>query len=344
MGCGRSRMPLTVYVPEHAPRTKLDAIRIAGADVKVCRDYDEAGTPRQGARGRRARRSSSLRTATRTSSRARERSASRSSRTGPTSTAIVVPIGGGGLVSGIAIACSGGRQRTSVVGVEAEASSPFTQSLAAGRIVEIDVRPNARRRARGQPRSRHRHVRHRAARWWRRIALVDEDGFARAQSLASWSRAAGRRRRGRRGRRGRARRTSSTSAATRRDRSVGREHRSRIKRSCEQSDVYMLAPTSADRTVHTRHQPPDARRAQSERARQSTSPMIDSSADGNQLGRRGVCPLARRARRDPAQLRGERQRALRPGLYGLRERARHERARAPRAACDAEMRRRRARG
>ena len=52
-----------------------------------------------------------------------------------------MPIGGGGLVSGIAIACSGGSSRTSVAGVEAEASSPFTRSLAAGRIVEIDVQP-----------------------------------------------------------------------------------------------------------------------------------------------------------------------------------------------------------
>ncbi len=54
---------------------------------------------------------------------------------------VVVPIGGGGLASGIAIACGGGSSRTSVAGVEAEASSPFTRSLAAGRIVEIDVQP-----------------------------------------------------------------------------------------------------------------------------------------------------------------------------------------------------------
>jgi threonine dehydratase len=51
---------------------------------------------------------------------------------------IVVPVGGGGLISGIALACAG---RTNVLGVEAEASSPFTHSLAAGRIVQIDVRP-----------------------------------------------------------------------------------------------------------------------------------------------------------------------------------------------------------
>ena len=51
--------------------------------------------------------------------------------------AIVVAIGGGGLISGIAIAAPS----AAIVGVEAEASSPFTAGLAAGRIVEIDVQP-----------------------------------------------------------------------------------------------------------------------------------------------------------------------------------------------------------
>ena len=53
---------------------------------------------------------------------------------------IVVPIGGAGLISGIAIAAEES-PRTSVVGVEVEASAPFTHSLKAGRIVEIDVQP-----------------------------------------------------------------------------------------------------------------------------------------------------------------------------------------------------------
>ena len=35
-------MPLTAYVPETAPRTKLDAIREAGADLRMCATYDEA--------------------------------------------------------------------------------------------------------------------------------------------------------------------------------------------------------------------------------------------------------------------------------------------------------------
>jgi threonine dehydratase len=51
----------------------------------------------------------------------------------------VVPIGGGGLISGIGIAAE--TIGAAVVGVEVEASNPFTRLLAAGRIVEIDAGP-----------------------------------------------------------------------------------------------------------------------------------------------------------------------------------------------------------
>jgi threonine dehydratase len=131
---------LTVYVPEHAPRTKLDAIRATGADLRPCRDYDDA-----------------------------ERQAKAHAATGqavfvspythpdviagagtvaleileeqPRAT-IVVPIGGGGLISGIALAAAATRgEPPDVVGVEVEASSPFTRGREAGRIVPIDVGP-----------------------------------------------------------------------------------------------------------------------------------------------------------------------------------------------------------
>ena len=36
------RVPLTVYAPARAPRTKLDAIRSLGADLRLCGNYDEA--------------------------------------------------------------------------------------------------------------------------------------------------------------------------------------------------------------------------------------------------------------------------------------------------------------
>jgi threonine dehydratase len=53
--------------------------------------------------------------------------------------AIVVPVGGGGLLSGMAVAVKGSGHRAETVGVEVEASCPFRQSLDAGRIVHIDV-------------------------------------------------------------------------------------------------------------------------------------------------------------------------------------------------------------
>lgn len=63
----------------------------------------------------------------------------------PGAEAIIVPIGGGGLVSGIAAAVrarreAGGRE-VRVIGVQAEHSAPFPPSLAAGHRIKIDARP-----------------------------------------------------------------------------------------------------------------------------------------------------------------------------------------------------------
>ncbi len=133
-----ARLALTVYVPATAPRIKLDAIRAAGATLRPCADYDEAER------------------------RAKEHGATGDALfispyshpdviAGAGTIALdvldersnidtfVVPIGGGGLISGIAIAAKSIRPEIVVIGVEVEASSPFTRSLAAGRIVEIDV-------------------------------------------------------------------------------------------------------------------------------------------------------------------------------------------------------------
>ena len=126
---------LTVYIAENAPRTKIDAIRALGAELRPCADYDEA-----------------------------ERGAKAHAATGdavyispyahPDVIAgagtvaleileddsavdtIIASIGGGGLISGIAIAA---RNRAREVGAEIAASTPFTQSLAAGKIVPIEV-------------------------------------------------------------------------------------------------------------------------------------------------------------------------------------------------------------
>ena len=133
----RVGLPLTVYVPASAPNVKLEAMRTLGARVELCVDYDEA-----------------------------ERKAQLQQAAGvvyvspyahpfviegagtvaveilaqdPQVEVIVCPVGGGGLASGMAIAAGG---RAATWGVETEASCPFTRSLAAGRVVAIDVQPS----------------------------------------------------------------------------------------------------------------------------------------------------------------------------------------------------------
>jgi threonine dehydratase len=132
-------MSLTVYAPENAPRTKLEAIRALGATLRACRDYDEAE--------RRAKEHGQGGTAMYISPYSHPHVIAGAGTVGleileeqPDIDVIVVAIGGGGLISGIAIAADGLGAAT-VLGVEVEASSPFTRSLAAGRIVEIDVGP-----------------------------------------------------------------------------------------------------------------------------------------------------------------------------------------------------------
>jgi threonine dehydratase len=131
---------LTVFVPERAPRVKLDAIRRAGAAVVECRDYDEAEV--------RAKKRGESGDALFLSPYSHPDVIAGAGTVGleileerPDLDAIVVPVGGGGLLSGIAIAARAIAPLASVIGVEVEASSPFTHSLAAGRIVPITVGP-----------------------------------------------------------------------------------------------------------------------------------------------------------------------------------------------------------
>jgi threonine dehydratase len=55
---------------------------------------------------------------------------------------LVVPLGGGGLASGVGLAVKAAAPQVTIVGVEVEASSPFTSSLEAGGIIEITPRPS----------------------------------------------------------------------------------------------------------------------------------------------------------------------------------------------------------
>jgi threonine dehydratase len=51
---------------------------------------------------------------------------------------VVVPVGGGGLISGIAVAIRSRRPEVEVIGIQAEACAPYVASLAAGRAVAVD--------------------------------------------------------------------------------------------------------------------------------------------------------------------------------------------------------------
>ena len=126
--------PLTVYIAADAPRTKSDAIRKAGAELRTCRDYDEAErmAREHGARGE----------AIYVSPYAHPDVIAGAGTVGleitdhdPEVELIVASVGGGGLISGIALAAPD----VAVVGAEISASTPFTQGLAAGRIVPIQV-------------------------------------------------------------------------------------------------------------------------------------------------------------------------------------------------------------
>jgi len=55
---------------------------------------------------------------------------------------ILVPLGGGGLISGIASVLKEAGRRVKVIGVEPEAAPKFKESLRAGRIVDVDVKPS----------------------------------------------------------------------------------------------------------------------------------------------------------------------------------------------------------
>ncbi len=101
-----SNIALTVYVPEKAPRTKLEAIAASGATIVRCRDYDDAE--------RRAKEQASREQARYVSPYSHPDVIAGAGTVGleiidewPDVDLIVVPIGGGGLISGIALAANG---------------------------------------------------------------------------------------------------------------------------------------------------------------------------------------------------------------------------------------------
>ena len=134
-------LPLTVFIAANAPRVKVDAIRAAGAELRECRDYDEAE--------RQAKLHAAEGGGIFISPYSHPDVIAGAGTIGielledlPAIEAVIVPIGGGGLISGIGIAVKALSPSTRVIGVEVSASSPFTRSLAAGHLVTIEVGPS----------------------------------------------------------------------------------------------------------------------------------------------------------------------------------------------------------
>jgi threonine dehydratase len=134
-------VPATVFTPANAPLTKLRAIARYGADLRAeAYDYDDAEARALAYAGAYA--------ATYVSPYNHPDIIAGAGTLGlelidvwPDLDVVLVPVGGGGLISGIAIAIKATRPAVRIVGVEAENNPVFTRSLEAGRITHVDVRP-----------------------------------------------------------------------------------------------------------------------------------------------------------------------------------------------------------
>jgi threonine dehydratase len=131
------RLPLVVFTPSDAPQTKLAAIRAHGAELRaVGRDYDDA---------ERLAKAFAVETDAEFISPYSDADVIAGAATvgleiledAADTDTLIAPIGGGGLISGIAAAAKSICGHSHVVGVEVEASCAFHTSLRAGRLVEI---------------------------------------------------------------------------------------------------------------------------------------------------------------------------------------------------------------
>src|SRR5687767_4574929 len=135
-------LPCVVFTPSAAPDAKKNAIRRHGAVLHAdCEDYDAAEEEaREFARAEGAVYVSPY----------NDRDVIAGAGTIgleiidalPQFDVAVVPLGGGGLASGVGLALKAVAPKVTVVGVEADASTPFTVSLEAGRITEITPKPS----------------------------------------------------------------------------------------------------------------------------------------------------------------------------------------------------------
>lgn len=130
-------LPLVVFTPVDAPKTKVDAIGRHGAELRAeARDYDEA---------ERMALTFAESTGARFISPYNDPDVIEGAATialelfedEPALRTLVVPVGGGGLISGVAATAKIVSPACRVIGVEVAASCAFQTSVRAGRLVEI---------------------------------------------------------------------------------------------------------------------------------------------------------------------------------------------------------------
>jgi threonine dehydratase len=137
----RLGLSLVVFTPRDAPRAKLDHIAAHGADLRaIAATYEDSE--------RLAKEYAAAEGVTYISPYSHPDVIAGAATVAleivedwPEVDTILVPVGGGGLVSGIAAAAKALSGSIEIIGVEAEASPAFHTSLAAGRITEVEVRP-----------------------------------------------------------------------------------------------------------------------------------------------------------------------------------------------------------
>ena len=137
----RCGLHATIFTPRQAPRAKLEAIARHGADLRaIAETYEDSE--------RLALEYAKTTGATYVSPYNDDDVIGGAGTTAveilehwPDVEVVIAPVGGGGLITGVAVAVKGMKPSAQVIGAEAEASPVFTSSLKAGRLVQVEVLP-----------------------------------------------------------------------------------------------------------------------------------------------------------------------------------------------------------
>lgn len=137
LACERLGLRAIVFAPATAPDTKKRAVREHGADLRETRDYDEAE--------RLAREHAATEGALYISPYNHADVIAGAGTIAleivdalPQVDVLIVPIGGGGLASGVGVAIKSAVPHIRIIGVETAASTPFAISRSQGRITRIE--------------------------------------------------------------------------------------------------------------------------------------------------------------------------------------------------------------